>query len=248
MSAKEINKDAVIRERLAQARRSPIKAYKDLTLGDGGWACLAWYEFVNTFVGPLPGALGFLLRKNLYPSLLGKAGRSLILGRSVVLRHPGRIEFGNNVTVDDYCLVDGRGGQPGVVLEDDVIINRNTMLQAKTGPIRLGPRTTIGSNSVIVSMAGVDLGEAVLVAGGVYISAGAYQFADRTKPVMDQAVYSKGPIKIGDHTWIGTGAVILDGITVGRGAIIGAGAVVTKDVPDYAIAAGVPARILGMRD
>ena len=80
-------------------------------------------------------------------------------------------------------------------------------------------------------MAGVELGEAVLIAGNVYISAGNYHFDDKNKPVMDQGAWSKGPIIIGDHVWIGTGAVILDGVTVGKGAIIGAGAVVTKDSP-----------------
>ncbi len=247
MDAREIEKGAVIRERLARARRSPLRAYKDMTLGEGGWRRLAWYEFLNTFIGPLPGAVGFFLRRKLYPTLLGRAGRGLILGRSVTLRNPARIELGENVTIDDYSLVDGRGGAPGIVLEDSVIVNRNCLLQAKAGSIRLGQRTTIGSNSVIVSMAGVEFGEAVMVAGGVYVSAGAYRFDDRSRPIMDQVAYSKGPIRIGDDVWIGTGAVILDGVTVGRGAVIGAGAIVNKDIPEFAVAAGVPARVIRMR-
>jgi acetyltransferase-like isoleucine patch superfamily enzyme len=96
-------------------------------------------------------------------------------------------------------------------------------------------------------MSGVDVGEAVLAAGNVYVSAGAYKIDDISIPIMDQPAYSKAPIKIGDHVWIGTGAVILDGVTIGKGAVIGAGAVVTKDVPDYAIVAGVPAKIIRMR-
>ena len=138
---------------------------------------------------------------------------------------------------------------PGaVVINNDVIVNRNCMIQAKAGPVRLGSRTTIGSNSVIVSMAGVEFGEAVLVAGNCYFSAGAYQVDDTTSAVMDQGAYSKGPIIIDDNSWIGTGAIILDGVRVGKGAIVGAGAVVTKDVPDFAIVAGIPARVIRTRE
>ena len=64
---------------------------------------------------------------------------------------------------------------------------------------------------------------------------------------MDQIAYSKGPIRIGDHVWIGTSAIILDGITVGKGAVIGAGSLVNKDVPENAIVAGAPARVIRMR-
>jgi acetyltransferase-like isoleucine patch superfamily enzyme len=166
----------------------------------------------------------------------------------VVIRHGKRIELMDGVTIDDNSLVDARGaGDAGLVLEEGVIINRNCMIQAKSGPIHFGPRTSIGSNSVIISTAGVELGEAVLCAGGVYISAGAYHMEDTDAAIMDQGAYSKGPIKIGDRVWIGTGAIIPDVVTIGAGAVIGAGSVVTKDFPDNAIVAGVPAKVIRIR-
>jgi acetyltransferase-like isoleucine patch superfamily enzyme len=245
----EIEKTKIIREKLKQAQSSPLRTYADLTVGSVGWPRFFLYEMLTSLLGPLPGGLGFLLRKKLYRRLFKQSGRGLIIGRNVVLRHPGNLELHDNVTIDDNSLVDGRGaGDRGVVLEDNVIINRNCMIQAKDGPIRLGQRTTIGSNSVIVSMSGVELGEAVLAAGGCYISAGAYHIHDTSTPIMDQGAYSKGPIRIGNYVWIGTGAVILDGVSVGDGAVIGAGAVVTKDVPANAIVAGVPAKVIRMRD
>ncbi len=245
---KEINKNEIIREKLATARTSPLQAYRDLTTGNASAGFFFRYELLTFLFGSLSGGLGFLLRKKFYRGLFRAAGRGMIIGRNVVIRHPKNIELGDNVTIDDLCLIDGRGaGTDGVVIEDQVIINRNCMIQAKTGPIRLGARTTIGSNSVIVSMAGVEFGEAVLVAGNCYFSAGAYHVDDISSAVMDQGAYSKGPIILGDNTWVGTGAIILDGVKVGEGAIIGAGAVVTKDVPDYAIVAGVPAKVIRMR-
>lgn len=222
----------------------------ELTVGlEAGTARFIAYELLTVIFGSIAGGLGFLLRKKLYPCLFRSAGRGLIIGRNAVIRHPSKIELRDNVTVDDYCLLDGRGaGDEGLVLDEQVIINRNCMVLAKNGPVRLGPRTTIGSNSVIVSMSGVTLGEAVLVAGNVSISAGAYHTEDTMRPVMDQGAYTKGPVIIGDYAWIGTGAIILDGVCIGKGAIVGAGAVVTRDVPDNAIVAGVPAKVIRIRN
>jgi acetyltransferase-like isoleucine patch superfamily enzyme len=116
------------------------------------------------------------------------------------------------------------------------------MVQAKAGPIKLGKRTSIGSNCVIISIDGVELAEAVLTGAGCSISAGSYQF-DGAVAVMDQGLFTKGPIRIGSNSWLGFGVIVLDGVTIGDGSVIGAGAVVNKDIPENAIAHGVPAKV-----
>jgi acetyltransferase-like isoleucine patch superfamily enzyme len=121
------------------------------------------------------------------------------------------------------------------------------MILAKNGPIRMGKRTSIGSNSMIVSLDGIEVGEAVLTAGFCHITAGSYRFEDLKAPIMDQGAYTKGPIRIGAKTWIGTAATILDGVTIGVGAVIGAGSVVTRDVPDNSVAIGFRARVIRKR-
>jgi len=246
---KTISKGSIYRDKIAEGRNSPLQTYMDLTVGKTGIFRFCIYEFLTCFLGPLPGGVGFFLRKLFYPRLFRKVGRGLIIGRNVVIRHTDKIVLGDNVTIDDNCLLDARGAGPeGMVLEDGVIINRNCMIQAKSGPIRVGRRTSLGSNSVVVSLNGVDFGEAVLTAGGIYISAGAYNFDDPNVPIMDQGAYTKGPIKIGARSWLGTGAIVLDGVNIGDAAVIGAGAVVTKDIPDKAIAIGVPARVTKIRE
>lgn len=246
---KTLEKSEIIRDKLAKSRQSPFKAYKDLTVGDQSILFFLYYEFITMVLGPMPGALGFFLRKKFYPPLFKKVGGGLIIGRNVVIRHPKNISFGNNVTIDDNCLVDGRGsGELGVKFEDDVLINRNCMIQAKTGAIRFGSRTSIGSNCVIISTDGVFLDEAVLSAGGCYISAGAYKFEEKDSAIMDQTAYSNGPIKIGANTWLGTGVIILDGVKIGKGAVIGAASMVNKDLPDLSIAVGIPAKVLKIRE
>lgn len=236
------------RQQLEATRNAPVQTYMGFTVGDAGVYRLFLYELLTSILGPLPGGAGFLLRKVFYKALFKHVGKGLIIGRNVVIRHPGKITIGDNVTIDDNCLIDARGsGEHGIVLEDRVIVNRNCMIQSKSGPVRVGRRTSLGSNSVIVSLCGVDFGEGVLTAGGVYISAGTYDDNDPETPIADQKAHTEGPINIGRNSWIGTCAVILDGINVGEGAVVGAGAVVTKDVPSHAIAAGVPAKVIKNR-
>ncbi len=245
---KQIDKSDIIRDKLSKSQTSPLKVYKELTTGAVNIFQFLFYEIATTILGPMPGGLGFYLRKKIYPKLFKKVGRGLIIGRNTVIRHTKNITLGDFVTIDDNCVLDGRGaGEKGLVIEDQVIINRNCMLLAKTGHIKLGKRTSIGANSVIVSMSGVEIDEALLTAGNCYISAGLYSFDDLSIPIMDQVAYSKGPIKIGKNSWFGTSVTVLDGVTIGEGAVIGASSVVNKDIPNFAIAFGVPAKVYKIR-
>ncbi len=245
---KIIDKADNIRHRLADEKSPPLDTYRALTCGRPDFSRFAVYELLTAVLGPLPGGVGFLLRKQFYPRLFGGFGRGVIIGRNVTFRHPHNIYLGSHVTVDDNCVLDARGaGEAGLVLGDRVLINRNCLLLAKNGPIRFGRRTSLGSNSVVVSMDGVETGEAVLTAGGCYLSAGAYRF-EGSEAVMDQEVYTTGPIRIGSGAWLGTRVTVLDGVTIGEGAVVGACAMVNGNIPDRAIAVGIPARVVRMRD
>lgn len=241
--------ERLLRHRLEKGRASPLTTYRDITVGlDRGLGHFILYELLTFFLGPMPGGLGFWLRKKLYRLLFRSVGSGLIIGRNVVIRHPARIEIGDNVTIDDNCLLDGRGdARAGISLGEGVVLNRNCLLVAKDGAIRIGARSSIGANSVIVSLAGVELGEAVLTAGNCGLSAGSYRVDDVDVTIMDQEPYTGGPIRVGDGAWLGTGSVLLDAVSVGRGAVIGAGAIVRDDVPELGIAVGVPARVLRKR-
>jgi acetyltransferase-like isoleucine patch superfamily enzyme len=68
------------------------------------------------------------------------------------------------------------------------------------------------------------------------------------QPISKQPLQTKGPIIIEDHAWLGVGVIVLSGVRIGKGAVVGAGSVVTDNIPDGAIAAGAPARVVKMRD
>src|SRR5262245_7524554 len=83
--------------------------YAALIVGKPGLGALLKYELIVTLTQGCPGALGLALRKALYPALLGSCGRNVVFGQNVVLRHPHKIHIGNNVLVDDNCLLDAKG-------------------------------------------------------------------------------------------------------------------------------------------
>ena len=119
---KEINKSEIIRDKISKSHTSPLKVYRELTTGKVSFFNFIFYELITSILGPMPGGLGFFLRKKFYPRLFKKVGRGFIIGRNVVIRHPKNIEIGDFVTIDDNCVVDGRGaGEEGLIIEDNVI-------------------------------------------------------------------------------------------------------------------------------
>lgn len=88
----------------------------------------------------------------------------------------------------------------------------------------------------------------MLVGPNVYISDRSHQYRDVRIPIMDQGYYTNGTLEIGDGTWIGIHACLIGNISVGRGCVIGANAVVTKDIPDYSVVVGNPGKIVKKYD
>jgi acetyltransferase-like isoleucine patch superfamily enzyme len=221
--------------------------YSALVVGRQGWGALLKHELVVSVAQARAGALGLALRKTLYPLLLGSCGRNVVFGQNVVLRHPHKIHIGNNVVVDDNCLLDAKGDtNRGITIGNGVFVGRNSILSCKNGDIELGDDANIGFNCEVFSASRVTIGRGVLVAAYAYVIGGDHDFSDPSRSVLDQPRVSAG-VTIGNGAWIGAGAKILDGVSIGGGAVIGAGAVVRESVPDGAIAVGIPARVVSSR-
>jgi maltose O-acetyltransferase len=112
--------------------------------------------------------------------------------------------------------------------------------------IELGDDSSLGVNCMVPY--DLKVGKDVMMGPEVIIIGQNHKFARTDIPMRLQGYVEYGPVRIGDDVWIGARAIILPGINIGKGAIIAAGAVVTKDVPPYAICAGSPARIIKFRD
>jgi acetyltransferase-like isoleucine patch superfamily enzyme len=227
--------------------RSPRDKYASLVVGRTGLGALLRYEFVVALAQARAGALGLVLRKQLYPWLLGGCGRNVVFGQNVVLRHPHKIHIGSNVVIDDNCLLDAKGeSNRGIRIGDGVFVGRNSILSCKDGDIELKDGANIGFNCEVFSASRVTIGAGVLMAAYGYVIGCDHDFSDPAKSVLDQSRTSSG-VTIGDGAWLGAGAKVLDGVTIGSHAVIGAGAVVREAVPDRAVAVGVPARVVSSR-
>ena len=226
---------------------SAREKYASLVIGKTDFGSLLKYELIVTLTQGCPGALGLALRKALYPSLLGSCGRNVVFGQNVVLRHPHKIHVGDDVVIDDNCLIDAKGqSNGGIRIGSGVFIGRNSILSCKNGDIELANGANVGFNCEIFSASRVRIGANVLMAAYSYVIGGDHDFSDVNRPVLEQTRRSAG-VSVGDGAWIGAGAKILDGVTVGEGAIIGAAAVVREDVAPRAVAVGIPARVVSTR-
>ncbi|MDD3925973.1 MAG: acyltransferase, partial [bacterium] len=234
-----------LQARLTEDGRSPLANYMEMVLGQGGLAGLLRYEASLATCGSIPGAAGFFLRSRIYPGLMGRVGRKVFFGRDMVLRHPQKICLGNSVYCDDYTVLDAKGSDNrGISVGDNVIIGRATVLSCKNGDIEIGENTNIAMNCFIQSSKRVVIGANVLIAPYCYLIGGGSHRHDRTDiPIMAQGQQVR-ELVIGDDVWLGAGVKVMDGLTIGSGSIIGAGAVVTRDIPPYSIAVGMPARVI----
>ena len=229
---------------LFDPRRSKVERYADLVVGERGWWPLLRYELVVLLASWVPGALGLVLRGWLYPWLLGACGRNVSFGTGVVLRHPRKIRIGSDVAIDDGCVLDAKGSaNRGIEIGSRVFLGRHTLLACKEGDIVLEDGVNVSYNCAVFSASSVRIGAETLLAAYCYVVGGGHDFDRTDVPVVQQARPSRG-IVVGPGGWLGAGAIVLDGVTLGPSAIVGAHAVVTQDVPGYAIVAGAPARVV----
>ncbi len=240
--------DIAIQQALGDPRRSSLQKYQDLVVGSRGLGRLLLYELVAMTTSWVPGALGLLLRRIAYPLLLGSVGKNPTFGQGVVLRHPGKIHLGDDAVIDDLVLLDAKGTtNRGIRIGHGVFLGRGTILSCKDGDIELGDHVNVGFHSEIFSGSSVTVGAYGLFAAYTYLVGGGHAFDEAGVPILRQERTSRG-IRLAENVWLGAGAKVMDGVSIGRDVVVGAGAVVTGDLPDRVVAAGVPARIVRQRE
>ncbi len=164
-----------------------------------------------------------------------------------------RIQFANNVRLGRGVYLDHgvylHACPAGITIGAETFVMKNAIMHVynfrdlPNAGITIGARSLIGEGCILRGQGGITIGDDVYLAPLVQILAVNHVYHDPTRPISHQGITVQG-IAIADGAWIGGGAIILDGVRIGRNAVVGAGAVVTKDVPDYAIVVGNPARVV----
>ena len=234
----------VIQRELFDEGKSKADKYRDLVIGRPGLGPLLGYELVMTVSSWVPGALGLFLRSKLYPMILGSVGSNVVFGVSVTIRHPHKIHIADNVVIDDQCCLDAKGtDNKGISIGTGVFVGRNTILSCKNGDIVIDDHANLGFNCEIFSASRVRVGRNILMAAYTYLVGGDHLYDRVDIPVLQQGRTARG-IEVEDNVWLGAHVVVTDGSKIGRDAIIGAGAVVVGDIPEFAIATGIPAKVI----
>ncbi|MBI5038116.1 MAG: acyltransferase [Candidatus Kerfeldbacteria bacterium] len=153
--------------------------------------------------------------------------------------------YGSNVVIEPGVLV---FHPENIFLDNGVYIGHNTILKGyHRNTMRIGAGTWIGQQCFFHSAGGISIGEDVGIGPGVKILTSTHDIAELDRPIIQATQLITKPVTIKEWSDIGVNAIIMPGVTIGRGAQIGAGAVVTKDVPDFEVWGGVPAKLIRKR-
>ncbi len=205
-------------------------------------------EYLLTGIfGAIPSPIGSAIRNLIYPAIFKKVGKSVTIQTGVQFIGIDTIEIGDRVRVYRGSYISNKGNQ--IRLKDGASLDQGVQIRAydhEGGGIEIGEETYIGPYVCIAGPGSIKIGRDCMIASNSSLYANNHIFSDPDTPFRLQGLTCKG-IEIGDDCWIGTGVRVLDGVKIGKGSVIGAGAVVTRDIPPYSIAMGVPARVTGKR-
>lgn len=164
-----------------------------------------------------------------------------------MLLGPANLRIGKHCQIYANATIRAVGtSRPAISLDSYGIIRENAYLDAHGGWIRVSTGAFIGQNAVIYGQGGVAIGENTMLAPGVTIIAASHGTSAAGGPMKFQSERYQG-VTIGKDCWLGANVVVLDGVHIGDGTVIGAGAVVTHDLPPGIVATGVPARVARLR-
>ncbi|MES2003070.1 MAG: acyltransferase [Bacteroidota bacterium] len=197
--------------------------------------------------------LGFLFIRGCYERLFFAEAKGLVLiGKGASIRYAGYLQAGKDLIVEDYAEINCLSSKK-IVIGDRVTIGKFAIIRPSNSyggeigeGLKIGNNSNIGPYSYIGCSGYIEIGDNVMISPRVSIYAENHVFESTDLTMKEQGVHRQF-VKIEDDCWIAANSTILAGVTIGKGSVVAAGSVVTKDVPPYSIVAGVPAQIIKQR-
>ncbi len=177
---------------------------------------------------------------------VGVYEKNVYIAISAELLHPRKISLAEGVDIEPHARLCANGDSAHIRIGEHTTIYPYALLKCNGGSIEINKGCSVHDYCILYGAGGITIGSDVHIAAHTVIVASEHDYNKLGTLDFSRIVPSRG-IKIEDNVWIGSRVVILDGVTIGKGAVIGAGAVVTKDIPAYAVAVGVPARVIKTR-
>jgi len=183
---------------------------------------------------------------------MGASKGLVMVGKGTTLRYAKHLYAGRDLIIEDYAEVNCMASK-NIVIGDRVTIGRFATIRPSNAyggevgvGLKIGNNSSIGTYNYIGCSGYIEIGNNVMMGPRVGLFAENHNF-DRTDIPMHEQGVKREFIIIEDDCWIGTNSVILAGVTIGKGSIIAAGSVVTRDVEPYSMVGGVPAKVIKMR-
>ncbi|MBE9177118.1 acyltransferase [Oculatella sp. LEGE 06141] len=206
-----------------------------------------WETIAIALLGWMPLSIGKKLRQLVYPTILAKLGSAVDIAPGVELIQAKGIEMGNNIRLHRDVRIMSLGQNSTIRLKNLAHLDRGVDIRTHhSGEIEVGENSYIGPYTCLSGDL-IKVGNNCMVASHAGLYANNHNFDDPDRLICQQGSSYKG-IVIEDDCWLGSGVRVLDGVTIGRGSVVGAGAVVTRDIPPYSIAVGVPAKVVSQRN
>ena len=207
---------------------------------------------ILTLFGWIPTIFGCILRGMIYKAILPKIGKTCLIEKNVHLAIPSRIFLGDRVFIGEYSYIDPKTISTQIVLGNDVYISRLCRLSSGSsedyiGELIIEDSVHVGQNCFVDGTGKLRIGKDSVIGPNVVFLTGNHEFKDPAVPIRLQGGIPQ-PIVIEEDVWLGANVIVLGDVTIGKGSVIGAGSVVTKDLAPYSIAVGTPAKVIGQRD
>lgn len=194
----------------------------------------------------------YLLRGGYHRLFFGKAEGQVFVGKCASIRYARYLETGKDLIVEDFAEINCLSHRK-IIIGDRVSIGKFAIIRPGNSyggeigeGLKIGNNSNIGPYSYIGCSGYIEIGDNVMISPRVSIYAENHVF-ERTDITLKEQGVQRQFVKIEDDCWIAANSIILAGVTIGKGSVIAAGSVVTKDVPPYSVVAGVPAVVIKQR-